>query len=178
MTRLIQDPDTRLHRWHPIAQIRSTIPDAYRPWIHLPGSLTKALRERSDQFSVEVLAQEHIIVSLPIDGLEHRAGARGYFSRKVLLKHGNTPWVAAHTLVPETSLQHGLGQLTHLENKPLGELLFSTPGVEKDHLQACETDVGWGRRARYLLHQQPLLVTEFFLPDLIEHEHKRLTTLY
>jgi len=96
----------------------------------------------------------------------------------VLLKNGETPWVAAHTLVPETSIQHGLGQLTRLNNKPLGELLFSTPGVSKDHLQTCITPQGWGRRARYLLNHQPLLVSEFFLPELIKYEHQRLTTLH
>jgi len=178
VTRLAQDPDTRHHRWHPISQIKADIPDGYRYWINLPGSLTKALKERTDKFSVQILAQEHIFLSSPIEGFERRSGAVGYFSRKVLLKHGDTPWVAAHTLVPETSIRHGLGQLTKLENKPLGELLFSTPGVHKDLLQACETEQGWGRRARYILNQQPLLVTEFFLPDLIEHELKRITTLY
>jgi chorismate--pyruvate lyase len=63
--------------------------------------------------------------------------------------------------------------LTQLENKPLGELLFSTPGVTKDHQQVCQTETGWGRRARYLLKNQPLLVSEFFLPALIRHEHER-----
>lgn len=171
-------PDTRSYRWQAIKVVKKSIPEAFRPWVHLPGSLTKALRERSDAFSVEVLEQAHIFVSLPIDGFENRDGPTGYFSRKVLLKHHDTPWVAAHTLIPETSLRHGLSQLTQLENKPLGELLFSTQGVSKDHLQACETDDGWGRRARYLLHQQPLLVSEFFLPALIEHEHARNIALY
>ena len=158
--------------------MKAVIPEAYRYWIHLPGSLTKALKERSSEFSVEVLAQEHIYLSTPIDGFDQRPGACAYFSRKVLLKHGQTPWVAAHTLVPETSIRQGLGQLTKLENKPLGELLFSTPGVHKDYLQVCQTDEGWARRARYLLNQQPLLVSEFFLPELIEHEHKRTSSLY
>ena len=177
MTLLQQDPDTRHHRWHDIARIRAEIPEAYRAWIHLPGSLTKALRERSEKFSVDVLAQEHLYLSTPLDGFEGRSGPVAYFSRKVLLKHGDIPWVAAHTLIPETSLRNGLSQLTKLENKPLGELLFTASGVHKDMLQACQTESGWGRRARYHLHQQPLLVTEFFLPELIKHEHKRTASL-
>jgi chorismate--pyruvate lyase len=172
------DPDTRLQRWHAVSQVKSSIPEAFRMWINLPGSLTRALRERTDDFSVEVLEQKHVILSLPIEGFESRTGAQGYFSRKVVLKSGTTHWVAAHTLVPETSLRNGLGQLTKLENKPLGELLFSTKGVTKDHLQACETTNGWGRRARYLLNKQPLLVSEYFLPELIAHEHKRISSLY
>lgn len=83
----------------------------------------------------------------------------------------------AHTLVPEHSLEHGLEQLTRLNDRPLGELLFTTPGVTKDHLQVAETPIGWGRRACYRLQGQPLMVTEFFLDDLIRYEHQRLTTL-
>lgn len=178
VTRIETDPDTRHHRWQPLAQIKTAIPEDYRHWVVRPGSLTRALKERSDRFHVKVLDQSHLYIALPIDGFDNHSGPCGYFSRKVLLMHGDTPWVAAHTLVPETSLRHGLRQLTKLEEKPLGELLFSSPGVVKDHQQACQTENGWGRRARYLLKQQPLLVSEFFLPALVEYEHNRSLSLY
>jgi chorismate--pyruvate lyase len=177
VTQIALDPDTRTHKWRPVPQLGSQIPEQYRLWINLPGSLTRALKERTDDFSVEVIEQTHLYLSLPLKGFDSRLGAQKFFSRKVLLKSGQTPWVAAHTLVPETSLQHGLNQLTKLENKPLGELLFSTPGVSKDSLEACRTVNGWGRRARYLLKNQPLLVSEYFLPDLIDYEYKRTATL-
>jgi chorismate--pyruvate lyase len=177
VTQITINPDTRTHKWRPVSQIKARIPEQYRVWVNLPGSLTQALRERTNEFSVEVIEQTHLFLSLPIPGFDSRLGAQKFFSRKVLLKSGTTPWVAAHTLVPETSLQNGLGQLTTLENKPLGELLFSTPGVSKDSLQACETENGWGRRARYLLKHQPLLVSEYFLPDLINYEYKRTASL-
>jgi len=170
--------DIFAYKWHDLPLIHSKIDEPYRYWVNLRGSLTQALRRRSDHFSVSVLEQEHIILSQPINGLSTRTGPLAYFSRKVLLMHGETPWVAAHTLVPETSIQNGLGQLTKLENKPLGELLFSTPGVSKDHLQVCKLPTGWGRRARYLLNHQPLLVSEFFLPDLINYEKQRNTPLH
>ncbi|EAR09330.1 chorismate--pyruvate lyase family protein [Reinekea blandensis] len=178
VTRLISDPDTRHHRWQPLNPARTSIPPAYRHWVTMPGSLTKALKARSDQFRVQVLDQSHIYVSLPIEGFTEHSGPCACFSRKVLLMHGNTPWVAAHTLVPESSLRHGLRQLTRLEDKPLGELLFSSSDVRKDHEQVCQTDDSWGRRARYLLHQQPLLVSEFFLPALVDYEQNRALTLY
>lgn len=178
VTRLLDDPDTRHYRWQALSPARTSVPAEYRPWLSLPGSLTKALKSRSEQFRVKVLDQSHIYVSLPIDGFTEHSGPCACFSRKVLLMDGDTPWVAAHTLVPESSLRQGLRQLTKLEDKPLGELLFSSPDVRKDHQQVCQTDHGWGRRARYLLHQQPLLVTEFFLPALVHYEQNRTLTLY
>lgn len=178
VTTLIDDPDTRHHRWQALSPARASVPSHYRQWITLPGSLTKALKERTPRFRVKVLDQAHIYVSLPIEGFTEQTGPCACFSRKVLLMDGETPWVAAHTLVPERSLRHGLRQLTRLEDKPLGELLFSSPDVRKDHQQVCQTQEGWGRRARYLLNQQPLLVTEFFLPALVDYEHNRTLTLY
>lgn len=172
------NPDTCQHNWQALTDIKARIPADYLPWVTLPGSLTQALRDRSDAFSVQVLEQHYVSVSLAIPGFENPDGAERCFSRKVLLMHNATPWVAAHTLVPEKSLQNGLDALTQLENKPLGELLFSTQGVRKDHLQACQTPFGWGRRARYVLQQQPLLVSEFFLPALMNYERNRLIALH
>jgi len=171
------DPDTCNFNWQSLSAAQRAIPDELRYWLALPTSLTQALKRRSNAFSVEVLEQRRVSLALPIDGFDERLGPCPMFSRKVLLKHGNTPWVAAHTLIPERSLAQGLEQLTQLANRPLGELLFATPGVSKDHQQVCATDQGWGRRARYLLNHQPLLVSEFFLPELIAYEHKRLILL-
>lgn len=162
--------DTQHYTWHSQQRMFANIPERYRFWLQLSGSLTKALKQRSNQFNVEVIEEKHLYLSLALDGFEHRNGTQRWFSRKVLLKHGEMPWVAAHTLVPQSSLDNGLNQLTRLENKPLGELLFATSGVSKDHEQFCQTQNGWGRRARYLLKQQPLLVSEYFLPELIAYE--------
>lgn len=177
MTALDFDPDTRHYHWKPVAATQPRIPQAYRYWIHLPGSLTQALRQRSPAFRVEVLDERHLLINPPIAGLDSGTGARRYWSRKVRLCDGDRPWVMAHTLVPEHSLRNGLGQLTRLGGRPLGELLFTTPGVTKDNLQVAETPVGWGRRARYRFQGQPLMVTEFFLEDLIRYEHQRLAAL-
>lgn len=171
------DPDTRNYHWQALAAVDSDLPTTLRYWLTLPTSLTQALKLRADNFSVQVLEQRQISLALPIDGFHDQQAPCPMFSRKVLLKQGDTPWVAAHTLIPVSSLAGGLEQFTQLANKPLGELLFATPGVHKDHLQVCSAGHVWGRRTRYLLHHQPLLVSEFFLPELILYEHKRLTSL-
>lgn len=168
--------DTRQHDWQPLEKIAAKVPAHYLYWLNLPGSLTKALKTRSDDFNVEVISESFINDSLQFNGFEQATSQR-WFSRMVLLKSGQITWVAAHTLVPQSSLNGGLNQLTELNNKPLGELLFSSSEVIKDHQQICQTNSGWGRRARYQLHQQPLLVSEYFLPELIDYEQKRTASL-
>lgn len=169
--------DTRHYQWQSLSKANIHIPKPFRLWLNLPGSLTQALKARSAHFNVEVVEQTHLYLSSPLEGFEHQGELQRFFSRKVLLKDGHTPWVAAHTLVPESSLQNGLNQLTKLANKPLGELLFASQGVIKDRLQVCETANGWGRRARFLLQQQPLMVSEYFLPELINYEQNCPTSL-
>ena len=151
------------------------IPSDYYRWLMLPGSLTAALRARTKFFSVQLISEQFVEIHWP--------GARQQitqqcFSRKVMLKDGEQPWVAAHTLVPQQSLDNGLAELTRLANQPLGELLFADPNVSKGLSEVCRSEQGWGRRACYYLHRQPLLVSEFFLPDLISHEHRRTSALY
>jgi chorismate lyase len=167
------DLDTRQFHWLSVNTL--DIPSDYRYWIMLPGSLTRALRERTDQFSVKVIEQKDLQCLWPYTGQDIQINC---FSRKVLLMNAEQPWVAAHTLIPYSSLENGLDELTRLKNKPLGELLFARTDTQKDHIQACQTSDGWGRRSRYILHGQPLLVSEFFLPGLIEHEYQRTASLY
>lgn len=177
VTSLTFQPDMTHYTWRPVALVESDIPKAYRYWIHLPGSLTQALRHRCEDFAVQVLAERSLTLYPPPALLGPKSGAEACWSRTVCLCAGETPWVAAHTLLLRSSLQQGLDALTRLNDRPLGELLFTTAGVNKDSLEVTRTAFGWGRRSRYWLAGQPLLVAEFFLDELLDDEHKRLTAL-
>lgn len=159
----------------------NTVPDQPTPawgyWLQLPGSLTQALRDRSPDFSVQVLAEGEMTLVSPLPAFAEQPNARNCWSRQVALCHGETPWVLAHTLVTRDSLNSSLAALAQLNNRPLGELLFTTPGVRLDQQQITRTRQGWGRRTRYWLHDAPVLVAEFFMETLISHEHHRLSTL-
>lgn len=166
----------RHHRWHPVASVESGIPETHKYWIHLPDSLTAALRRRSRDLSVQVLEERFLQADTAMPLLGVSAGGRCW-SRKVCLRTQYRRWVAAHTLVPAASLERQLADLSRLNNRPLGELLFTTPGVTRDSLEVASTPLGWARRTRYRLAGQPLLVAEFFLDDLIHDEHRRLSAL-
>ena len=141
-------------------------------WLYDPSSLTQRLIKKSNNhFSVELVAEEW----LEIDRAEHRshfgplAVGHRFWSRKVILKGNNIPWVMAHTLVPEHSLFSPLKQVLELNTKPLGEYLFSHPDLIRTELDITPfRNDCWGRRSLFYLYKKPVMVAEFFLPALLE----------
>ncbi len=96
------------------------------------------------------------------------------WSRKVLLRCGETPWVAAHTLIPMSSMVGALKQLRSLRDRPLGEFLFQDPQLQRLQLEIAQSDELWGRRSLFYLRHKPILVAEFFLPALLREDAERL----
>jgi chorismate--pyruvate lyase len=105
--------------------------------------------------------------------------------REVELICDGVPWVFARTLIPVRSLTGSTRRLTLLGDRPLGEVLFADPSMERgvtemaqllpghqlfgsatQHLSAAQ--VVWGRRTLFHLASKPLLVNEIFLPDIPE----------
>ncbi|AWF83577.1 chorismate lyase [Microbulbifer sp. A4B17] len=151
------------------------------PWLTYSGSLTAALKQQSSgDFYVRVLYQgwqaprceESLVL-----GLHH--GNRALI-REVLLYGCGQPWVYARSVLPERSLQGKSRNLRSLDTRPLGELLFSEPGIRRGEItlnllqkspesQYCElggkSPEVWGRRSVFWLRDKPLLVAEAFLPN-------------
>ena len=92
----------------------------------------------------------------------------------------------ARSVIPLHTLNGPHRRLRYLSNKPLGEYLFASPGLERSRVewsrlnpasrqyrravsdQAAVHDNIWGRRSLFLIDQYPLLVSEYFLPVLFE----------
>jgi chorismate--pyruvate lyase len=158
--------------WLPLAQSSLNSSNEWWDWITNPGSLTKRLKEKSaGNFQVE-LVEEKWQSSLPQDlralfgpvGKDHR-----FWSRKVVLLGRSQPWIQAHTLLPEHSLESPLREVMELNEKPLGEYLFNHPELIRTEMDV--TAVGsdtWARRSLFYLFNKPVLVAEFFLPHLLE----------
>ena len=175
---LTQEP-----RWQTGRRLRrGQVPDSLRHWLLEPGSLTQHLRRCcGGRFHVQLLGQQ---LSRP---LRDEASALGRpphelaLVRQVRLCCDGQVWVFARTVIPLPSLKGGHKRLTQLGTRPLGELLFADPGMQRSEvevaplppahplhpLSGATTGEGlWGRRSVFTLYHQPLLVSEFFLPTL------------
>ena len=158
--------------WHSEGERRSPPVDAWRRWLFDSSSLTKLLIQKSGgDFRVEVREQEWLQLPSPAvrSCFGPLAADHKFWSRKVVLVGDNTPWVLAHTLIPEFSLTGQLKLVLELNEKPLGEYLFSHPELIRSGIDISPiAGDSWGRRSLFYLFEKPIMVAEFFLPAILD----------
>ncbi len=173
--------------WRSRGMLLSHAPAAIAPWLFDEGSLTRRIIcHCNNNFRVEVLSQQwkrpmlNEAIRLGIHPEQHA------LIREVLLYCGETPWVFARSVLPRRTLTGKRRFLGKLGSRPLGEILFSDPNIQRDELEVAEIKKGqrmfqcatgslintpesvWGRRSIFYLHKKPLLVNEVFLPSVLE----------
>jgi len=154
-------------------------PAATAHWLLDTGSLTAHLRRASGgHFHVEVLSQRWQLPRLSERRLLGMGDRDWGLVREVLLCCHNQPWVFARSVMPASSLVGRLARLRHLDNRPLGHLLFTDHSMARDPYEICQISSSglqlgispdsekmlWGRRSRFLLSDRPIMVSEIFLP--------------
>ncbi len=172
-------------RWLPRRALRqSAVPGGLREWLFDRSSLTRRVQEAcGPHFRVELLEQGwRRPYAEEARRLGLRAGARALV-RHVYLSCGTRPWVFARTIIPHHTLSGTGRHLARLGTRPLGAVLFADPGACRQAMEftavgglgamypaaaAASSDRLWGRRSLFCLHAKPLLVSEFFLPALVE----------
>jgi chorismate--pyruvate lyase len=165
--------------------VRHTLPVNVQSWIYEAGSLTQRLRSfYGNSVSVTVLFQhwqspflsERRLLNLP----EHRY----CLTREVLLHAEGKALILARTIIPRETIKVAKSNLSHLGNRPLGEIIFSYPKLQRLDLNISlvtpETWTQaavvtgyidqslWGRRTVYSIAQRQMLVSEFFLPEVLK----------
>lgn len=162
-------------------------PKRLKPWLYEYDSLTQQLRQRYGRsFRVEVLfeqwrpafIEESRTLTVRADGFQ--------LIREVALMNADQPLILARTIIPATTIDAAHRKLSGLGNRPLGEVLFSYRDLQRQQRQICcinqqywskqtpySLDIKqpiWGRRTLYSIQQHPLLVSEFFLDDLLKSQ--------
>ncbi len=174
--------------WRPARRLRHAgVPEKYRPWLFDPASLTeRIIRHCPRAFRVQLLSQRR---ARPLRNeamtLGMRPGSRAVV-RQVLLVCGDRPWVYARTIIPPRTLARKFHRFTRLGARSLGALLFADPSMQRGEMEVAHLTAGdrlyhlatrdlrdkpgeiWGRRSLFRLGGKPLLVCEFFLPDIAE----------
>ncbi len=161
------------------------VPADVLPWLLDRKSLTaRMLKNCAGEFEVELLGQWR---GKPMPGESRFLGipiGRMALIREVRLRCGTEAWVYARSVIPFSTL-HGPGRtLGHLGTRPLGAVLFSDHRVRRNAIELAKVGPGdlvyqhalrgltprpeelWGRRSLFSFRDAPLLVSEWFLPDL------------
>ena len=157
-----------------------------RQWLAARGSLTARLRSRAGSFRVATLCQQ---LALPVHDEAALLGLppqRLALVREVVLHCDELPTVFAHSIVVAADVRHPWRFVASLGNRPLGAVLFSDPRIERAPLHFKTLDRHhplyrraaaqlpqvpprlWARRSLFRLEDAPLLVTEVFLPTVME----------
>jgi len=174
--------------WQPQALL-SSAPPVLRDWLTTAGSLTARLKAHSHAFRVQCLHQRTARC------LADEAAAIGLqrpgrvWEREVLLRCDNTAAVFAHTVVPMTATASDWPLFGALGERSLGTTLFGDPLVRRGVLEfarlreghplaqraraalggeAAQPNILYARRCLYRRRRGTLLVTEVFLPSVME----------
>jgi chorismate--pyruvate lyase len=158
----------------------------YHHWLIEDGSLTMRLQHRYADFAVKpallAYAKPFLDEAMTLN-ISPRTNA---LIREVLLMSGKQAVVFAHSVLPRASLRGAWNGLCRLGNKPLGATLFANPKVKRtplsykkltpnhvlykhatEHLMQKPSYL-WARCSVFSLNCANIMVTEVFLPQLLE----------
>lgn len=176
----------RQAKWHRHAGALAA-PAAYRPWLTAGGSLTARLVAHSTAFRVQRLHQRTALCLADEARAIGMARPGRVWEREVLLRCDELPVVFAHTVVPMSANASDWPLFNALGERSLGTTLFYDPLVTRGTLEFARIRAGhplmqraraalgvdgntvlYARRCLYRRNHGTLLVTEVFLPAVLD----------
>jgi len=168
--------------------LRSALPDGLRPWLTDRRSLTERIVARSKTFEVRVLSHgpgQPMRDECALFGVRAAARVR---VREVLLIADGRAVVYARSVLPRRSLRGGWKVFDRIGGRSLGQALFADPRIRRMPLATAALDRRdtryhravnsarlvppparlWARRSLFRLGGRDLLVTEVFLPAILD----------
>ena len=139
----------------------SNVPEAVLVWLDDDQSLTAKLKQKFNDFAVNVLSQTQINPHANESNVLNFSGQS--VIREVELLGNQQVMVFARSVIPVTD---DTVDLLAIGSKPLGEILFNNADVHRGELQITHTGSIWGRRSVFTIGTTKLLVSEFFLECL------------
>jgi chorismate lyase len=166
--------------------LKPVLAGAFQPWLIDNGSLTARLQRRYAKFAVKPVAVKYAKSIIDEAALLHLPAYKTALIREVILIGNNQPVVFAHSVLPRVSLRGAWNGLGRLGNKPLGATLFANQKVKRTSLRYKKLSPHhalylhavqhlnhnpiflWARRSIFSLNCANILVTEIFLPQLLQ----------
>lgn len=165
-------------RWLEAKCLRWQLPFDHRNWLLNPGSLTaRLLKASNNRLQVKILRQQLLCPYLSEARLLDVPPKQLALIREVILCGHGQAWVFARSILPLTTLTGRLRAMRHLDNRPLGALLFKDPSMHRGTIEVAKISPHhhylpkalqgnatlWGRRSTFYLDNKPLMVSEVFL---------------
>ncbi|MGH8711894.1 MAG: chorismate--pyruvate lyase family protein [Burkholderiales bacterium] len=159
---------------------------SYHRWLTDRGSLTRRLQARCPAFSVRAVRQRLDNPCQDEMPLIRSRRKERVVVREVYLYCHETPVVFAHSVLKRRNLRGAWRSISRQGVKSLGAALFANPLVKRTPLyfkkltlhhelypRACRLlktlpNHLWARRSVFILRGRPIMVTEVFLPAILE----------
>lgn len=173
--------------WQAITRAsQQQIPQPLHDWLIDTGSLTAKLRRTCKHFAVHLIEQTQRSAHPQEAELLELDVQDRLLDREVQLYCNDRPVVYARSLIPIKAISDRFKDLDALGEKPLGEKIFSDPQLSRSpiewsiltpghrHFQhACENvsphpDCIYGRRSLFYGAVKPIMISEFFLPEILD----------
>ncbi len=170
-------------RWYRRHQLfNHSIQPCLLSWLFDASSLTARLVGLcGNNFSVRVISQSWQRLDAEEAAAMSLKNVRSALVRQVLLCCDNRPLVYARTVIPSTTVQGAQRRYANMGSRPLGAMLFADRTMRREQVQVAMLPAAhdvyqytnidepvWGRRSVFRVAGKPLLVSEYFLPELIK----------
>ncbi len=172
-------------RWYRRHQLfNHSIQPALSHWLFDTSSLTARMVVLCGKnFSVRVISQGWQKLDSEEASAMSLKNVHSGLVRQVLLCCNNQPLVYARTVIPATTIQGAQRIYANMGNRPLGAMLFADRTMRREKVEVAMLPAAhnanqytnidesiWGRRSVFRVSGKPLLVSEYFLPELLRQK--------
>lgn len=140
------------------------LPECIESWLKETGSMTQRLECHCEQLTVVPFYDDFIAADLLGEEREALPESERYWLREVIMYGDGQSWLVGRTVIPPSALEASSSALMSIGDKPLGHYLFQQEPLARDYIHIGRSQDVWARRSRLRLFDQPLLITELFLP--------------
>ena len=169
-------------RWYLRHQLfNQSIPSPLLSWLFDTSSLTARLISLCGKdFSVRVTSQRWQLLAAEEAAAMSLSHSGSALVRQVLLCCGDKPLVYARTVIPASTTRGAQRRYANMGNRPLGAMLFADRTMRREEVQVAmlpasheanqytkTSELVWGRRSVFRVAGKPLLVSEYFFPELL-----------
>ena len=157
-----------------------------RDWLQDRGSLMARLRAHGLQPKICLLSQRWGYPNPEERHLLALEPRRHVLIREVSIQHGKLPLVHGRSIMPLATVTGPERQLLYWGERALGNYLFKHRSMTRSPFSFVSADLPDycdqalpGRRSIFYLREKPLLLTEVFLPELVDfaHDHPASSSL-